>query len=204
MSGKTNRNSVNTARNSLNVQSKTPGKFIKKQLSMKNESDSTISTNRTKYSRDYSVEPLRMAINLEDIIKTSKKSGTTSRLKPELIEPEIEASIPCIEYIPKSIQPAMSNYRPISPVENNKIRGKNTNNDAVEFSFEKMNADCKELEENIIFEKNKLILEEIEKAIGNKFNCKVKITPERNSKQLPSTVIIKLGENIEFFSISKS
>ena len=187
------------------INCKTPTKSIARNIQSKKSSDSIILTSRSKASRDFSSEPLRMAITLEDIIKTSKKSGILSSLKPELLEPEIEASIPCIEYVPKIVQAAPTILRPLSPVENKTSAFKlNTgaNNDAAEFCFEQMDAECKKLEENLIDEKHRTTIEEIENAIGSRFNCKIKMVLEKNPKTMPSAVVVKSGENFELFSIT--
>jgi len=139
---------------------------------------------------------LRMAITLEDIVKSSKKNALSATLKPELIEPEIEASIPCIEYIPKHLQPALTNFKLLSPIEN-----KTKPHSTFEFSFEQMDKNCKEIEESFIQERQKNTLEEIERAIGKQFNCAVKMVRNENLNCLPKAVIIKSGENIEMFSI---
>ena len=205
MFNKLNRNIINPVHPKAAINSKTPTKSVTRNINSKKTSDSIILTSRSRVSRDLSSEPVRMAITLEEIIKTSKKSGVLSSLKPELIEPEIEASIPCIEYVPKIVQPAPTILRQLSPVENNTSNFKvNTSvgNDAVEFSFERMDNECKKIEENLVNEKHRATIKEIEKAIGGKFSCKVKMVLEKYPKTMPSAVIVKSGENIEMFSIS--
>lgn len=161
------------------------------------------STSRAKPTANTSLKPLRMSIKLEDIIKASKSKRNISNLKPELIEPELEASIPSFQYIPKSSHAELS-LKSISPIE--KIANYSTiklNANTVDFSFDKLDADCLEIEENIIFEKNKAVLDEMQAFIQNKFNCKVKLIREKVNKKYPTCAIIKSNDEIRLFSVSK-
>jgi hypothetical protein len=201
MSNKSNRNGTLTVRSNIVTKSTTPVKLQKKVGFQSKKLDCSLSTPKTATSRNLPSEPLRLAIKLEDIVKISKKSGI-SNLKTELIEPEVEAFIPSIKYVSKEIHPAFTNLSLNSPMDST-INDPNKTNDINNFSFDSMNENCKKIEESIVLEKHKQALEEIEKAIGEKFNCSVQLVPDSDPKFLPMSVIVKSGENIKLFSVSR-
>lgn len=204
MKAKINRNgSCKTPSNQFG-NSRTPAKSTKNIQRSPKMVNLSLSTSRGRISQDLSNEPLRLSIKLEDILKSYKKSSTKINLKPELIEPEIESAIPCLEYATKHIQPALTNGKPNSPIETGKITLINTDlKDFNDVFFKKMDDDCKKIEEGFMNDKPKDALSEVEEAIFKKFNCKVKLVQERSISNIPSTVLVKVGNNFDFYSISK-
>jgi hypothetical protein len=139
-----------------------------------------------------------MSIKLEDIIKSGTQQSKAVNLKPELIEPEIESSIPCFEYAPKSthhlngknskmndMYPDVS--RPHQPFE--------------DFCLDKMDDDCKNFERSLMNE-NKNV-EDAEKFLMNVFNQRVKLKIQGKPRDLPSVVLVKTSKGYEYYKVIK-
>jgi hypothetical protein len=200
MSAKTNRNQQAKTPVSQSTKSQTPSKLPKSHNPGPKSMKSSLSTYRRQSSHEYSAEPLRMSIKLEEILKTCKKSFNKITLKAELIEPEIESSIPCIEYIPRTRKQSLPNAKINTTDFSKSIKTSHALNN---FSLEKMDADCKQIEDDIKSQNNKRVLEDIENSIGAKFNCKVKLIPEKTLENVPSVVFVKNGNTFEAFHVSK-
>lgn len=195
--------------------SKTPSKVLKSNFEFKSRTpsrqpinspkplNSSISISKNSTFRDPSQEPLRMAIKLEDILKSGAQQLKPSTLKPELIEPEIESSIPCIEYAPKSVQNISTNTKNFKSSEKFDSSELSPPSPSYQdFSLEKMNDECQTFEKNILGTGNQHI-GEIQKFLSEKFNCRVKLKPETKSQGLPSVVLVKKGSGYEMFNVIK-
>ena len=187
---------------SVDMKSRTPSKQIKKEISSSKPLNMSISSIKSSTIHDHSSEPVRMAIKLEDILKSGTQQIKSVNLKPELIEPEIESSIPFIEYPPKSNLHISNNTKTLKITEKlQKIeenRGTPVFND---FSLEKMNDECKDFEKNLLNESRHI--GEIQLFLAEKFKCRVKLKPEIKTNKLPSVVLVKTGNRYEVFNIIK-
>ena len=195
--------------------SRTPSKVVKSNFEFKSRTPSrqpinspkplntSITFTKNSTLRDHSQEPLRMAIKLEDILKSGAQQLKPSTLKPELIEPEIESSIPCIDYAPKSVQNISSNIKNLKCLEKFGSGELSPPSPSFrDFSLEKMNDECQKFEKNILGTGNQHI-GEITKFLSEKFNCKVKLKPESKPQGLPSVVLVKKGSTYELFNVIK-
>jgi hypothetical protein len=186
---------------SKSSQSRSPNKYKKSSFSPSKPLNSTFIPSRPQNSSNKPSGPLRMSIKLEDIMKTCKNSFNQITLKAELIEPEIDASIPCLDYKRNSSKSRLKEEKYYVSAGGSKTPV--TKKVFGDFSLEKMDEDCKRIEENIISTGKKNELEKMENVIESKFNCKVKLVPEQGLGFVPSMVLVKNGETFEIFHVSK-
>lgn len=185
---------------SIDIKSHTPSKvMIKSRIQSSRPLNSSFSSSKSSTLRDSSFEPLRMSIKLEDIIKSGSNQNKSINLKPELIEPEIESSIPCIEYAPKSVSNQVSKLSKTLEMYPEVSRPYNKID---EFSLDKMNDECKDFEQNLLTE-DKVLIEDIEKYMKTQFNSRVKLKLEAKPRVLPSTVLVKTSKGYEYYNIIK-